>query len=499
MSSAATGDAGQSGGAGRGPQPQFSHDTYLSPFTWRYGSPAMRAIWSEERKRRLMRQVWVALAAAQQRAGLVTGEQVAELRRHVDDVDVARSQAIERETRHDVMAEIRAFAEQCPNAGGIIHWGATSADITDNVDVLRLRAATRLLIERLEALLALLAERVEEGADLPVMAFTHIQPAEPTTLGYRFAVYAQDLLHDLEASRALLASLRGKGMKGAVGTQASFAELLDGDENAVAALEADVMAQLELPFYPVANQTYTRQQDLRVTQVLAGIAASLHKFSLDFRIVQSPPFGEWGEPFGRHQVGSSAMPFKRNPIHTENICSLARYVAALPAIAWDNASQAILERSLDDSANRRLFLPGAFLATDEMLLRAIRVAGEMVVDEEKIAANLARYGPFAGSERLLMALVAAGASRQDAHEWIREASLQAWQALREGAAENPLAALLAADERIGAYLAPREVQALMDASAYVGTAPARARALAATVRHALSAPAAPAAEDAALR
>jgi adenylosuccinate lyase len=499
MSSAATGDAGESGGAGPGPQPQFSHDTFLSPFTWRYGSPAMRAVWSEEHKRRLMRQVWVALAAAQQRAGLVAEEQVAELQRHADGVDVARSQAIERETRHDVMAEIRAFAEQCPNAGGIIHWGATSADITDNVDVLRLRAATRLVIERLEALLALLAERVEESADLPVMAFTHIQPAEPTTLGYRFAVYAQDLLHDLAASRALLATLRGKGMKGAVGTQASFAELLDGDENAVAALEADVMARLELPFYPVATQTYTRQQDLRVAQVLAGIAASLHKFALDFRILQSPPFGEWAEPFGRHQVGSSAMPFKRNPIQTENICSLARYVAALPAIAWENASQAILERSLDDSANRRLFLPGAFLATDEMLLRAIRVAGEMVVDEQSIAANLARYGPFAASERLLMALVAAGASRQDAHEWIREASLQAWQALREGAAENPLAALLAADERITAHLIPADVQALMDASAYVGTAPARARALAAAVRQALSAPAAPTAEEAALR
>jgi adenylosuccinate lyase len=492
------GNGGPDGEGARQP-PVFAHDSYLSPFTWRYGSPAMREIWSEETKRRLMRQVWVALAAAQQQAGLVTAGKVAELRRHVDDVDLARSQAIERETRHDVMAEIRAFAEQCPQAGGIIHWGATSADITDNVDVLRLRAATRLILSRLEALLALLATRVEEGATLPVMAFTHIQPAEPTTLGYRFAVYAQDLLHDLQATRALYASLRGKGMKGAVGTQASFAELLGGDEAAVTALEASVMAQLDLPYYPVATQTYTRQQDLRVTQALAGIAASLHKFALDFRILQSPPFGEWAEPFGRLQVGSSAMPFKRNPIQTENICSLARYVAALPAIAWDNASQAILERSLDDSANRRLYLPEAFLATDEMLQRAIRIAGEMVIDEYAIRVNLARYGPFAASERLLMALVAAGASRQEAHEWIREASLQAWEVLRQGAAENPLAGLLAGDRRITAVMAPERVEELMDARAYVGTAPARARALAAAVRAALSEPAAPEGAEAAPR
>lgn len=452
----------------------------------------MRELWSEVHKRRLMRQVWVALAAAQQHAGLVTAEQVEELRRHAGDVDVARSEALERETRHDVMAELHAFAEQCPTAGGIIHWGATSADITDNVDVLRLRAATQLLISRLETLLSLLAERVEANAGLPVMAFTHIQPAEPTTLGYRFAVYAQDLLADLEATRALHSSLRGKGLKGAVGTQASFAELLPGDEGSVAALEADVMAQLGLPYYPIATQTYTRQQDLRIMQVLAGIAASLHKFALDFRLLQSPPFGEWAEPFGRKQVGSSAMPFKRNPIQTENICSLARYVAALQAVAWDNASQAILERSLDDSANRRLFLPGVFLAADEMLQRAIRVVGEMAIDETAIQRNLARYGPFAASERVLMALVASGASRQDGHEWIRVASLQAWQTIQETTAENPLSELLAGDERITRYLEPQQLLSLMEAGAYTGTAPQRARALAAAVRQALSVPGAPA-------
>lgn len=479
-------------GEGNQQQPVFGHDTFLSPFTWRYGSARMRELWSEQHKRRLMRQVWVALAAAQQRAGLVTEEQVDELRRHADDVDVARSEALERETRHDVMAELRAFAEQCPMAGGIIHWGATSADITDNVDALRVRAATELLIGRLETLLGLLADHVEAYAAMPVMAFTHIQPAEPTTLGYRFAVYAQDLLADLDASRALLGTLRGKGLKGAVGTQASFAELMPGNAAGVAALEADVMAELGLPYYPVATQTYTRQQDLRVMQVLAGISASLHKFALDFRLLQSPPFGEWAEPFGRKQVGSSAMPFKRNPIQTENICSLARYVAALQAVAWDNASQAILERSLDDSANRRLFFPGAFLATDEMLQRATVVVRDMAIDETAIRRNLARFGPFAASERVLMALVAAGASRQDGHEWIREASLQAWKAIREGVEENPLVALLSNDERITRYLLPQEVEALMQAGAYTGTAPERARALAETVRQALKVPAVPA-------
>lgn len=473
-------------------QPVFGHDSYLSPFTWRYGSAAMRAVWSEEHKRRLMRRVWVALAAAQQRAGLVGEEQVEELRARVDDVDLARSQAIERETRHDVMAEIRAFAEQCPQAGGIIHWGATSADITDNVDVLRLQEATRLIVAGLEGLLAALADKVQAYAALPVMGFTHIQPAEPTTLGYRFAVYAQDLLDDLQATRRLLGSLRGKGLKGAVGSQASFAELLRGREADPGALEADVMGQLGLSYYLIATQTYTRQQDLRVVQVLAGIAASLHKLALDFRLLQSPALGEWAEPFGRQQVGSSAMPFKRNPVQMENVCSLARYVAALPAIAWDNASQAILERSLDDSANRRLFLPEAFLATDEMLQRAARVVREMVVDETAIRRNMARYGPFAASERVLMALVEAGASRQESHEWIREASLQAWQAIQAGV-ENPLAQLLAADARITAYLAPEQALALMDASAYVGTAPERALALAETVRQALSEPARPAA------
>ncbi|MCB8940666.1 MAG: adenylosuccinate lyase [Ardenticatenaceae bacterium] len=462
----------------------FTHDTFISPFTWRYGSETMRQIWSEQNKRRLMRQVWVALATAQHQAGLVTAEQLADLQAHAAQIDIARALEIEKETRHDVMAEIRTFAEQCKIGGGIIHWGATSADITDNVDVLRLREAAVLLQDQLKELLGKLAERIEATAVLPTMAHTHIQPAEPTTLGYRFAVYAQDLLEDYRNLQSLISTLRGKGLKGAVGTQAGYDELLAESEMNALQMEAVAMEVLDLPYFPIATQTYTRQQDLRVQQVLAGIAASLHKFALDFRVLQSPPFGEWAEPFGKKQVGSSAMPFKRNPINTENICSLARYVAGLPAVAWDNASQAILERSLDDSANRRLFQAEGFLATEEIVRRATRIVAEMVIDEQAIARNMAIYGPFAATERVLMALVAAGASRQDGHEWIREASLQAWAVLRDGRS-NPLVELLLADGRIGQFLASEKISELMKAEGHVGTAVTRARAFAQTVREAL--------------
>lgn len=461
----------------------FDHTTYISPFSWRYGSADMRHIWSEEHKRRLMRRVWVALAAAQAQAGLVSADQLADLRAHQNEIDISRALEIEKETRHDVMAEIRTFAEQCPVGGGIIHWGATSADITDNVDVLRLREAMTLIEGRLVTLLHLLAQRIEATADIPTMAHTHIQPAEPTTLGYRFAVYAQDFLTDLQDVRFLLGHLRGKGLKGAVGTQASYEEMLHGTAVSPMEMEAVAMQELGLPYFPIATQTYTRQQDLRVQQVLASIAASVHKFAMDFRILQSPPFGEWAEPFGQKQVGSSAMPFKRNPINTENMCSLARYVAGLPAVAWDNASQAILERSLDDSANRRIFQAEGFMAADELLLRMAHIVAEMVVDETAVARNMAIYGPFAATERVLMALVAAGGSRQDGHEYIREASLQAWAALREGQ-PNPLVALLAADERITAHVSAAQVVALMDANAHTGTAALRARQLAQQIRKA---------------
>ena len=455
----------------------LDHHSFVSPFSWRYGSAEMRYLWSDVNKRQLMRRVWVALAAAQHVAGLVTTEQLADLEAHIDDINIPRALQIERETRHDVMAEIRTYAEQCPVGGGIIHWGATSADITDNVDILRQREAALRLAEGLRRLLLVFARRIEETADLPVMALTHIQPAEPTTLGYRLAMYAQDMLEDFHQLQDLIRNLRGKGLKGAVGTAAGFVELLAGTGMSAEQLEALVMARLDLPYYPVTGQTYTRQQDLRMQNVLAGIASSLHKFALDFRILQSPPFGELAEPFGKQQVGSSAMPFKRNPIIAENICSLARFVAAQTAVAWDNASQAILERSLDDSANRRVYLPESFLAVDEIVRRALTLVEGMSIDHEQMNRNLARYGPFAATERVLVAAVRAGADRQEVHEWLREASLQAWEAVRREE-PNPLADLVANDSRIKGYLTGDEIQALMSAAGYIGSAALRARELA---------------------
>jgi adenylosuccinate lyase len=456
-------------------------DNYLSPFTWRYGSDEMRALWSQAHKHRLWRRLWVALAEAQASVGLVSPAQVADLRAHADQVDVARALEIEAQIQHDLMAGIKAFAEQCPVGGGIIHLGATSADIEENTDALRLRQSLDLVLPKLEAVLETLAGQIERWSDTPCMGYTHIQPAEPTTLGYRLAQYAQDLLADRDELRRLRDEVRGKGFKGATGTSASYAELLSESGVTPAELEARVMAALGLEPFPVSTQTYPRKQDWRVLNGLAGLAASLYKLAFDLRLLQSPLFGEWSEPFGAKQVGSSAMPFKRNPVHTENMNSLARLVAALPRVAWDNAAHSLLERTLDDSANRRAILPQAFLATDELLCRAGRILHGLVVHQEALARNLATYGIFAATERLLMVAVRAGADRQALHEIIREHSMAAWAAIQEGA-PNPLADKLAADERITRFIPPAQVHALLDARAYVGDAPARARKMAQTIR-----------------
>ena len=459
----------------------FDHETYLSPLTWRYGGDEMRRVWSEAQKRRLLRRCWVALAEAQQEAGLVTAEQVADLRAHQDDIDIARAEAIEAEIRHDLMAEIRTYAEQCPVGGPIIHLGATSMDVLDNVDALRLRAALDLILAQLAGLLGELATRIEAEAHTPAIAFTHIQPAEPTTVGYRLAQYGQDLLMDLAELRRARATVRGKGLKGAVGTSASYAELLTGSGWRPADLEASVMRRLGLDAFPVTTQTYPRKVDWLVLNALAGLCASLHKFAFDLRVLQSPPFGEWSEPFGARQVGSSAMPFKRNPITAENIDSLTRLVAALPRVAWDNAALSLLERTLDDSANRRLILPEAFLLTDEVLRRGRRLVAGLIIWPGPTARNLRDYGVFAATERVLMAAVKAGGDRQLLHEVIRELSLRAWAAVQDGQA-NPLAELLVADPRITQWLMPARIAELLDATAHVGDAPQRAAAMAAAMR-----------------
>ncbi len=454
---------------------------YQSPFSWRYGSAEMRALWSEVEKRRRWRRVWVALAEAQVRAGLGTPEQVADLQAHVNDVDLTRALEIEVEIRHDLMAELRTFAEQCPVGGGLLHLGATSMDISDNAEVTRLRDALDLVLAKLDALLIALADQIERWADVPCIGWTHLQPAEPTTVGYRLANYAQDLLADEMDLRRLRVDLRGKGIKGAVGTCASYAEQLDGTGVSPAELEAHVMASLGLEAFLVTAQTYPRRQDYVLLAALAGLAGSIYRFAFDLRILQSPPLGEWSEPFGAKQVGSSAMPFKRNPVSAENLDSLGRYMAALPRIAWDNAAHSLLERTLDDSANRRIVIPEAFLAVDEMLITALRLVQGLQVDERAIRNNLAYYGTFAATERVLMALGRAGADRQAMHERIREHSMSAWAAIRAGQ-PNPLSDLLAQDLTFTAYVSAKTIRELMDASHYVGDAPQRARTLAQSVR-----------------
>lgn len=462
----------------------YDHETYLSALTWRYGSDAMRRLWSEAEKRRLLRRFWVALAEAQAEVGLVTQAQVEDLRAHQDEVDIARAEELERELRHDLMAEIRTFAEQCPVGGAIIHLGATSMDVLDNVDALRLRRSLDLLVLQLERVLRLLAQRIEAEAHTPVIAFTHIQPAEPTTIGYRLAQYGQDLLIDLGELQRVRDSIRGKGLKGAVGTSASYAQLLAGSAVSAQELERSVLQRLGLEAFPVATQTYPRKQDWLVLNALAGVCSSLHKFAFDLRLLQSPPFGEWSEPFGEKQVGSSAMPFKRNPIMAENIDSLTRLVATLPRVAWDNAALSLLERTLDDSANRRLILPEALLLTDEVLQRAEKLVGGLRIWPGPSARNLRDYGVFAATERVLMAAVKAGGDRQVLHEVIREHSLAAWAELQAGRA-NPLADRLAGDDRITKYLSTEVVRGLLDASEHVGDAPERSLAFAAAIRQAL--------------
>jgi adenylosuccinate lyase len=291
-------------------------------------------------------------------------------------------------------------------------------------------------------------------------------------------------MHD-DALHRLRDDLRGKGLKGAVGTQASYGEILEGTSVTPAELESQVMRSLGLEPFAIATQTYSRGQDFVLLSALAGLAAALHKFAFDLRVLQSAGFGEAAEPFGEKQVGSSAMPFKRNPVNAEKICSLARYVAALPQAAWDNASQALLERTLDDSANRRTALPEAFLAADEMLLTATGIVEKMRIDEAACARNLEKFGPFAATERVLMAAVKAGADRQKMHERLREHSLKAWEAVNDGN-PNPLAELIAADGQFLIYLPPDRLRALMNARDYVGTAPERAEALAKLIRERFS-------------
>lgn len=451
---------------------EYDHKSYISPLTWRYGSDEMKGIFSEVHKRKLLRRVWIALARAEMKAGIVTEEQVKELEAHKDDINIDRATEIENTIHHDLMAEIKTYAEECPLAGGIIHLGATSMDALDNADAVRFKEAMGLIVKRLDDLIEAFREKAELYRDTPTMAFTHIQPAEVTTIGYRLSQTIQDLNEDRKDAASFAADIKGKGMKGAVGTAASYGELLQGTGLSAMELEKMVMDELGIKAFDAATQTYTRKQDLKMISILSSIAATLHRFSLDFRVLQSPPIGEFSEPFGKMQVGSSAMPFKRNPINSEKICSLSRIVEESYQAAWSNASLSILERTLDDSADRRIFIPEAFIALDEMLLTETKIIKGMQVHSAATKRLMDNYGIFASTEKLLMELGKHGADRQEMHEVIREESLKAWALVQEGK-ENPLKESLSEDKRIRSYLGKEEILKLLDASTYTGDASLR--------------------------
>ena len=453
---------------------KFDHRTFLSPFTWRYGSPEMREIFSEISYRATWRKIWVALAEAQAEYGLVSRKELADLKSKMgpEHVNLERAHEIEREIKHDLMAEIKTYAEQCPVGGGKIHLGATSVDIEDNADVLRMKAALDLLLTRLVNCLDSLSDQIVKYKDTPSIGWTHLQPAEPTTLGYRLVGYAQDLVLDFRNVENLLRDfVKGKGIKGAVGTSASFQTLLKG-KSKPSAFEDHVMRKLELEAFPISTQTYPRKLDYLVLAVLAGIAQSSHKFGVDLRHLQSPAYGELSEPIGAAQVGSSAMPFKRNPVTAERMCSLARYVSTLPQVAWENAAQTIFERTLDDSANRRVVLAESFLALDECLMIYDRIVRGLVVYPEMMKRNLKRYAPFAATEALLMRLVERGEDRQRMHERLRELSFKAWEKVMAGE-ENPLPELLKKDRSISSKLSAEEIDELLDPTKRLGDASER--------------------------
>jgi adenylosuccinate lyase len=460
-----------------------NYSSYQSPFSWRYGSTEMRRIWSEENKRLLWRWLWVAMAEAQVDFGLVSTQQVQDLKEHAAEIDVPCALKFEEKLHHDLMAEIKVYASQCKIGGGIIHLGATSMDIKDNAEVLQMKAGLELVSQKLAALLDSLAGAMEQYATLPVMAFTHLQPAEPTTLGYRLANTGQDLLADWKALTELRAGIKGKGFKGAVGNAASYVMLLG--EDGFDRFESNMSEKLGLPFYSAATQTYTRKQDLSVLNTLASLGATLYKFALDLRLLQSEAIGEVAEPFGEEQVGSSAMPFKRNPIQLEKITSLARELSALPAVAWNNYAHSMLERTLDDSANRRSIIPESFLVVDEILESFTKIVQGMQVRTQAIERTLANFGPFAAVERVLMALVKKGMDRQAAHALLRNHSLNAWAAVQRGE-KNPLIDLVGSDPAINTNISRLELDELFRVENYTGIAEKRSLEMATAIRDQIS-------------
>ncbi|KKQ10455.1 MAG: Adenylosuccinate lyase [Candidatus Daviesbacteria bacterium GW2011_GWB1_36_5] len=441
----------------------------------------MREIFSDENKFLTWRKIWVSLAKAQYEAGLITKQELNDLEKNQKNLDIERILEIEKETNHDVVSAIREFAEKAKIGGKKIHLGATSQDIGDNAEILRDKQALELVREKLVQVIKIFGEKIEKYSELSCMGYTHLQPAEPTTLGYRFAFYAQDLLIDLDFLDYICKTIKGKGLKGADGTGASYTSLLYGKKTSADQLEKRFLALLDLEAVEISSQVYPRKFDYLILTVLNSISSSLAKFAFDLRIMQSPGFGEWQEPFSKNQVGSSAMPFKKNPLNSEKICSLARYINNLPPVLAENASNSLLERTLDDSANKRVILPEAFLVADEILKTSQKIILGILINEKKIKSNLDLYAPFSAVESVIIEAVKKGADRQEVHEHLRELSMKSWGRIQDGEI-NPMIEMLLKDAYLLRYLKSSEIENLLDVRGHIGDAPKRALRLVKIIR-----------------
>ena len=450
----------------------MSTDRYQSPLSERYASKEMQYIFSPDMKFRTWRKLWIALAETEKELGLsqngrpvITEEQIDELKAHAEDINYDVAKAREKEVRHDVMSHVYAYGQQCPKAAGIIHLGATSCYVGDNTDIIVMTEALKLVKKKLVNVIAELADFAEKYKAQPTLAFTHFQPAQPTTVGKRATLWMQEFFLDLEDIDYVLGGMKLLGSKGTTGTQASFLELFNGDQETIDKI--DPMIAKKMGFqecFPVSGQTYSRKVDTRVANVLAGIAASAHKMSNDIRLLQH--LKEVEEPFEKSQIGSSAMAYKRNPMRSERIASLSRYVmidALNPAIT--SAAQ-WFERTLDDSANKRLSIPEGFLAVDGILDLCLNVVDGLVVYPKVIEKRLMSELPFMATENIMMDAVKAGGNRQELHERIRELSMEAGRNVKVEGKENNLLELIAADPAFNMTL--EDLQKTMDPSRYVG-------------------------------
>ena len=452
----------------------MSNDRYTSPLSERYASKEMQYIFSPDKKFRTWRKLWIALAETEKELGLdITDEQIEELKAHADDINYDVAKEREKVVRHDVMSHVYAYGKQCPKAKGIIHLGATSCYVGDNTYIILMSEALEIVRKKLINVIAELAKFADEHKNLPTLAFTHFQPAQPTTVGKRATLWMQEFMMDLEDLEYVKGSLKLLGSKGTTGTQASFLELFDGDQETIDKIDPMIAKKMGFETcYPVSGQTYSRKVDTRVVNVLAGIAASAHKMSNDIRLLQH--LKEIEEPFEKTQIGSSAMAYKRNPMRSERIASLSRYVmvdAMNPAIT--SATQ-WFERTLDDSANKRLSVPEGFLAIDGILDLCLNVVDGLVVYPKVIEKRLMSELPFMATENIMMDAVKAGGDRQELHERIRELSMEAGRNVKEKGLDNNLLELIAADPAFNLSL--EELQKTMDPAKYVGRAPVQVEA-----------------------